>query len=114
MEKFTQDEFLVKVLGDIQKDILENYNIVKNSTDEDDKEIAEDLKDTLDELENLIPKIHNLDELAEMDEETIGFVYECLVTYESVFVVSYLTKEDFEKTEYEHNLLNSIIDLFED
>ena len=114
MKKFTQDEFLVKVLAEIQKDVLENYNIVKNSADEDDKEIAEDFKEVLDELEPLLPKIHNLDELAQMDEETLGFIYECLVTYESVFIVSYLTKEDFEQSEYEHNLLTSIIDLFED
>ncbi len=114
MKEFTQDEFLVKVLNDIQKDVLENYNVVKDSSDEDDKEIAEDFKEVLDELKPLLPKIHNLGELAQMDEETIGFIYECLVNYESVFIVSYLTKEDFEQSEYEHNLLNSIIDLFED
>ncbi len=114
MKEYTQDEFLLKSLEQIKKDLKENLDYAKNPQTDDEKEIYDDFKEILELLESLLPKIKDLDSLAKLKAEDIGFIFECLEAYEEVFIVSYLSEEEMEQTEYEHNLLLSILDLFED
>ncbi len=114
MKEYTQDEFLVKSLKQIEKDLKENLEDAKNPKTDDEKEFYDDYKEILELLERLLPEIKDLDSLAKLKDEDIGFIFECLEAYEEIFIVSYLSEEEFQRTEYEHNLLLSILDLFED
>lgn len=94
-------------------DMKDSFESVKNENSEEYQEIKEDFEYVISDLTNILSSVKSLDDLALLDEEEIGNVYDYLDSYAEVFVIRSepeLRKKDLE----EYKKLEEILDLFLD
>lgn len=107
------DKFFIETLKNILEDVKDCYLSVKSENSEEYLEIKEDYEYIISDLENLLKNVKSIDDLALMDEEEIGNVYEYIEAYTDNFVIrseKELRKKDLE----EHQKLEELLDLFLD
>lgn len=107
------DKFFIETLKNILKDVKDCYSSVKSENSEEYLEIKEDYEYIISDLENLLKNVKSIDNLALLDEEEIGNVYEYIEAYSDNFVIrseKELRKKDLE----EHQKLEELLDLFLD
>ena len=63
------DSLLIEILNEYLAETKEDAEYIKNQKSKDYKEVKEDYHFVIEHLSNLLPAIHSLDDLAEMDEE---------------------------------------------
>lgn len=104
------DQFLVETLKNILADTKECADYVKDIHTEEYKEIQEDYEYVIEDVTDLLKKVKGLDDLADMDDDRIGEVFNYLESYADNFVVSHDPKKykqdmaDYEKIECLLNL----------
>lgn len=104
------DQILVETLKNILADTKECADYVKDIHTEEYKEIQEDYEYVIDDVTDLLKKVKGLDDLADMDDDRIGEVFNYLESYADNFVVSHDPKKykqdmaDYEKIECLLNL----------
>lgn len=108
------DKILIQTLKKFYQEEKECLEYVQNSDWEEYKEICEDYKAELDDLERILKEVKSIDDLAEMDEDTIGFVFECLENYISCFVISPAGSPNFESDMNEYDNVEELLGLFYD
>lgn len=107
------DKFFIETLKNILEDVKDCYLSVKSENSEEYLEIKEDYEYIISDLENLLKNVKSIDDLALLDEEEIGNVYEYIEAYTDNFVIrseKELRKKDLE----EHQKLEELLDLFLD
>lgn len=108
------DRYFTDTLKKALVQLKDEWDYIKDSEDEDWMEISDECRQDIQDLESIISHIKTIDDLAETDEETISFVYECLSCYIDSFIIDHTTEETKKQTEEEYSRLQSILDLFLD
>lgn len=107
------DNFFIETLKNILEDVKDCYSSVESENSEEYLEIKEDYEYIISDLENLLKNVKSIDDLALMDEEEIGNVYEYIEAYADNFVIR--SEEDSRKKDLEeHQKLEELLDLFLD
>lgn len=106
------DLFLVETLETISGNIKSAYEYIKIPKDDEDFEIKNDCKEALEILDEIRKKVSSIDDLSDLSEDDIGFVYECLSLYEGEFVISHLDSETRKQNEYDYKKLQKLLNLF--
>lgn len=113
MTEDEMDDFFIETLKKILLDMKDSFESVKNENSEEYQEIKEDFEYVISDLTNILSSVKSLDDLALLDEEEIGNVYDYLDSYAEVFVIRAepeLRKKDLA----EYKKLEEILDLFLD
>lgn len=113
MNEKEMDDFFIETLKKILIDMKDSFESVKNENSEEYQEIKEDFEYVIEDLTNILKSVKTLDDLALLDEEEIGNVYDYLDSYAEIFEIRAepeLRKKDLE----EHQKLEELLDLFLD
>lgn len=113
MTEKEMDDFFIETLKKILIDMKDSFESVKNENSEEYQEIKEDFEYVIEDLTNILKSVKTLDDLALLDEEEIGNVYDYLDSYAEIFEIRAepeLRKKDLE----EHQKLEELLDLFLD
>lgn len=110
------DKFLISTLQKIYNENNEFYEYSKKTdlTLDEYKEVSDGYKEVLDFLTDLLKKINSIDDLADQDEETIGFVFELLEDYTSNFILHSHDSPEFEADLNEIDKLDELLGMFFD
>lgn len=81
------DSLLIEILNEYLAETKQDAEYIKNQKSKDYKEVKEDYHFVIEHLTNLLPNIHSLDDLAEMDEEDISLVYDYIAEYAGNFII---------------------------
>lgn len=106
------DSFLCESLEKISENIKASYNYLAFPKDDEELEIKNDCKEAYTVLDEIRKDVRSIDDLAELSEEDIDFVYECLSLYESEFVISHLDAETRKQNEADYRKLQKLLNLF--
>lgn len=106
------DSYLLEVLATIRQNIKSNYDYMTNPKDEKDFEIKEDYHEALTLLSEIQQKVHCIDDLSDLNEDEIDFVYQCLALYEGEFIITHLDEEQRKKDEENYKKLQKLLNLF--
>lgn len=107
------DDFFIETLKKILLDMKDSFESVKNENSEGYQEIKEDYEYVIEDLSNILKSVKTLDDLALLDEEEIGNVYEYIEAYTDNFVIR--SEEDSRKKDLEeHQKLEELLNLFLD
>ncbi len=113
MTEEEMDDFFIETLKKILLDMKDSFESVKNENSEEYQEIKEDYEYVIEDLSNILKSVKTLDDLALLDEEEIGNVYEYIEAYTDNFVIR--SEEDSRKKDLEeHQKLEELLDLFLD
>ncbi len=104
----SDDEFLIKYLGDIKNQVKEEREDLTGD-EYIDKEITEDYDEILELLELLIPKINGIDSLYSLEEDEFEFIVECMEEYSEVFVIDGRSPETLARDEALYSQLSDIL-----
>lgn len=107
------DTLFIETLKAILEDTKECADYSKNIHTPEYEEINEDYQFTINQISQLLDECSSIDDLAQMDEETIDDVYEYIATYADNFVIS---AEEPERTENlaQYSKLEELLGLFLD
>lgn len=107
------DTLFIETLKAILEDTKECADYSKNIHTAEYEEINEDYQLTINQISQLLDECSSIDDLAQMDEETIDDVYEYIATYADNFVIS---AEEPERTENlaQYSKLEELLGLFLD
>ena len=108
------DNFLISVLAKIKDEYTECLEDSKKNPLAEYKEISQDYEECIKNLENILSTVHSIDDLAEQDEETIGFVFECLEDFTSNFIISPDGTKNFETDMHNYAKLEELLGMFFD
>lgn len=108
------DKFLISVLAKIKDEYTECLEVSKKNPLAEYKEISQDYEECIKNLENILSTVHSIDDLAEQDEETIGFVFECLEDFTSNFIISPDGTKNFETDMHNYAKLEELLGMFFD
>lgn len=108
------DKFLISVLAKIKDEYTECLKVSKKNPLAEYKEISQDYEECIKNLENILSTVHSIDDLAEQDEETIGFVFECLEDFTSNFIISPDGTKNFETDMHNYAKLEELLGMFFD
>lgn len=81
------DRFLISTFKNILADTEDNASYIKSKTYKDYQEVQEDIDFSINELKELLQKIHNIDDLAECDDDQITRIYEYIEVYYSNYII---------------------------
>lgn len=113
MTEEDMDDFFIETLKKILLDMKDSFESVKNENSEEYQEIKEDYEYVIEDLSNILKSVKTLDDLALLDEEEIGNVYEYIEAYTDNFVIR--SEEDSRKKDLEeHQKLEELLNLFLD
>jgi len=107
------DEFFIETLKNILSEYKECADYIKDLNTPEYEEIKEDYSFVIDDITNLLKNVKTLDDLAEMDEDEIGYVYEYLDEYATNFVISNEIQQKL-KDQKEYKQLDELLNLFLD
>lgn len=112
MTKEPSDKDMFTTLNKVLKNLKDYYISVKDYKEEEWKDIAEDFQEAASTLEDILKETNSIDELSQYDEDTIGFVFECLEEYADAFEIDHTSEENLKRTEAEYEMIQSLLDLF--
>lgn len=107
------DNFFLEILNKILLEMKECADYVKDFDTPEYQEIKEDYSFVIGDISHILENVHSIDDLAEMDEDEIGYVFEYLDEYASTFVISN-DSEQKKKDQEEYNKLTELLSLFFD
>ena len=81
------DRFLISTFKNILADTEDNASYIKSKTYKDYQEVQEDIDFSINELKELLQKIHSIDDLAECDDDQITRIYEYIEDYYSNYII---------------------------
>ena len=108
------DNFLISILAKIKDEYTSCLEVSKKNPLAEYKEISQDYEECIKNLENILSTVHSIDDLAEQDEETIGFVFECLEDFTSNFIISPDGTKNFETDMHNYAKLEELLGMFFD
>ncbi|MCR5253014.1 MAG: hypothetical protein K6C98_04775 [Treponema sp.] len=111
------DIFFIETLKKALADMKECRDYVKNLGTPEYKEICQDYADDIDLLSSILKTVQTIDDLAEMDEESITAVYDFIATYADNFLIHQDSpQKEADLAEYEklEELLNLFMDTEDD
>lgn len=82
------DRFIISTFKNILADTEENASYINSKNYKDYHEVQEDLDFSINELKELLQKIHSLDDIADCDDEQITRIYEYIEDYYSNYIIS--------------------------
>lgn len=82
------DRFIISTFKNILADTEENASDINSKNYKDYHEVQEDLDFSINELKELLQKIHSLDDIADCDDEQITRIYEYIEDYYSNYIIS--------------------------
>lgn len=107
------DIFFIETLKKALADMKECRDYVKDLGTPEYKEICQDYKDDIDLLSSILKSVQTIDDLAEMDEESITAVYDFIATYADNFLIHPDSpQKEADLAEYEK--LEELLNLFMD
>lgn len=111
----TDDELLLKSLRNFQEAEKEERRELTGE-DEVSSFLAEDLDETIELLDDILPKIKNIDSLFEdLDEDEFSFIVDCLEDYAECFIVDGRDEKLKEENEAEYSqLMDIMFDFYDD
>ena len=107
------DEYFICTLKKILVEVKECKDYVKDLHTPEYDEINADYDEQLELLSSIIQEVSSVDDLAQMDEETITAVYDFLADYADNFLIA-PDGEQQEKDWAEYDKLEELLDLFMD
>ena len=107
------DEYFIETLKKILADVKECKDYIKDIHTPEYDEIRTDYDEQISLLTSLLAGIKGIDDLAEMDEETITAVYDFIADYADNFLIA-PDGEQQEKDWAEYDKLEELLDLFMD
>lgn len=107
------DEYFVHVLKTILEEYKEYAACIKTPVSEDDQEMMEDYDYVIQDLSEILSQVTCIEDLAEMDEDTITAVYNYIDEHTTNFVIA-ADGPQREKDMAEHGKLVELLDLFLD
>ena len=81
------DRFLISTFKNILADTENSAYYINSKTYKDYQEVQEDIDFSINELKELLQKIHNIDDLAECDDDQITRIYEYIEDYYSNYII---------------------------
>lgn len=81
------DRFLISTFKNILADTENNASYINSKTYKDYQEVQEDIDFSINELKELLQKIHSIDDLAECDDDQITRIYEYIEDYYSNYII---------------------------
>ncbi len=107
------DEYFVHVLKTILEEYKEYAACIKTPVSEDDQEMMEDYDYVIQDITEILSQVTCIEDLAEMDEDTITAVYNYIDEHATNFVIA-ADGPQREKDMSEHGKLVELLDLFLD
>ena len=107
------DEYFIETLKKILADVKDCKDYIKDLHTPEYDEIRADYDEQISLLTSLLAVIKGIDDLAEMDEETITAVYDFIADYADNFLIA-PDGEQQEKDWAEYDKLEELLDLFMD
>ena len=107
------DEYFIETLKKILADVKDCKDYIKNLHTPEYDEIRADYDEQISLLTSLLAGIKGIDDLAQMDEETITAVYDFIADYADNFLIA-PDGEQQEKDWAEYDKLEELLDLFMD
>lgn len=107
------DLFFIDTLKKILAEVKECRDYVKDLHTPEYDEINADYDEQIELLSSLLKEIKSVDDLAQMDEETITAVYDFIADYADNFLIA-PDGEQQEKDWAEYDKLEELLDLFMD
>ena len=107
------DSLLIEILNEYLAETKEDAEYIKNQKSKDYKDVKEDYDFVIEHLSGLLPELHSLDDLAEMDEEDISLVYDYIAEYAGNFIIREdprYKESDLEKYSGIEEILNMFMD----
>ena len=81
------DRFIISTFKNILTATEENASYINSKTYKDYQEVQEDIDFSINELKELLQKIHSIDDLAECDDDQITRIYEYIEDYYSNYII---------------------------
>ncbi len=113
MTEKEMDVFFTSTLKKILNELQDCAEYIRNLHGKEYDEIREDYAYTIEDLSDIIENIKSIADLSEMDEETIGAVFDYLEEYSDNFIIS-SDEGQMKKDLDEYKKLEEILDLFYD
>ena len=107
------DEYFIETLRKILAEVKDCKDYIKDLHTPEYDEIRADYDEQIRLLTSLLAGIKGIDDLAEMDEETITAVYDFIADYADNFLIA-PDGEQQEKDWAEYDKLEELLDLFMD
>ena len=107
------DEYFIETLKKILEDVKNCKDYIKDLNTPEYDEIRADYDEQISLLNSLLAGIKGIDDLAQMDEETITAVYDFIADYADNFLIA-SDGEQQEKDWAEYDKLEELLDLFMD
>lgn len=86
---------------------------IENETEDDFQEIKTDFQDTIKSIEKLKGKVKTEKDIYKLDDDDdIDFLYECIATYESIFIMDHRDSEKLKENEKEYEKIQDLLDIF--
>ncbi len=114
MSFLSQDKYFIETLKECVKEEKEYWDFYKESNIPEDKEICEGHKEIYEDLQSILNHIKTIDDLAQTDEDTITFVFECLESHAETFIIDHTDKKRLKESRKEYKKLQALLDLFFD
>ncbi|MBQ5472569.1 MAG: hypothetical protein IIT58_11300 [Treponema sp.] len=108
------DEYFISVLKECLAEQKEYWEYLKNTEDSELFEIRDEYKNNYDDLNGILSHIKTIDDLSLTDEDTIGFVFECLESHAESFIIDHTDKKSLKASQKEYEKLEALLDLFYD
>lgn len=108
------DTFFIQTLKNILSEYKDYAAYLKEPLSAEDKELMEDYEYVIKDLTEILNEVKGIDDLAELDEETITAVFDYIEEYASNFVISAADNPQRQNDLDAYSKIEEILDLFLD
>lgn len=107
------DNYLIKTLKAVREDYKECLDYVKNQTMTEYKDIIDDYKLGIEDLDFILKEVNDIDDLAAQDDDVIDEVFNFIASYSDNFIIAAEEPQKSRDLE-ELGKLEELLDLFLD
>ncbi len=91
------------------KDYLE---YIKNESGEDFQEIKEEFENNIQMISKLKEIVKTEKDIYELEDDDVDFFYECIATYESIFIMDYTDTKKLKEQKKHYEKIQELLDIF--
>ena len=107
------DSFFIETLNKALAEMKISLEYIKDIPGDDYDDVRSDYKFMIEDLSSILKNVKSINDLAEMDDETIGAVFDYIEMYAEGFVISNEPGQK-EKDMAEYEKIQTLMDLFYD
>lgn len=104
--------FIQQMFTDLINENKDYLEYIKNESGEDFQEIKEEFENNIQMISKLKEIVKTEKDIYELEDDDVDFFYECIATYESIFIMDYTDTKKLKEQKKHYEKIQELLDIF--